>query len=59
MNWVTVFESVYREDMVFAPQQKSLQAEREKKVEVSFRAAVVGIFRTDVVVSDTVHRFGA
>ena len=47
-------ESVYREAMILALQHKSLHAEREKTVEVSFRGAVVGIFRADIVVNDTV-----
>lgn len=47
-------ESVYRESMIFALQQKVLSAEREKTVEVSFRGAVVGIFRADLVVNDTI-----
>ena len=47
-------EPVYPESMVVALRQKGLSVEREKTVEVSFRGAVVGIFRADLVVNDTV-----
>jgi GxxExxY protein len=47
-------ESVYREALMVALNQKGLTSEREKAVEISFRSAVVGVFRTDLVVNDTV-----
>jgi GxxExxY protein len=42
-------ESVYRESMLVALEQKGLSTEREKTVEASFRGAVVGVFRADLV----------
>ena len=47
-------ESVYREAMIVALQQKGLLAERERTVEVAFRGTIVGTFRTDIVVNETV-----
>ena len=47
-------ESVYREAMTVALVQKSLPVEREKMIEVTFRGASVGLFRTDLVVDDRV-----
>ena len=47
-------ESVYREAMIVALQQKGLLAERERTVEGAFRGTIVGTFRTDIVVNETV-----
>ncbi|HEY4899379.1 MAG TPA: GxxExxY protein [Terriglobales bacterium] len=47
-------ESVYREAMIVALTQKGLSVEREKSVQVRFRGEVVGLFRTDLVVANSV-----
>lgn len=47
-------ESVYREAMVAALKENGLPVEREKSVEVRFRGEVVGVFRTDLVVANSV-----
>src|ERR1035438_7862429 len=47
-------ESVYREAMIVALTQKGLLVEREKSVQVRFRGEVVGLFRTDLVVDNSV-----
>ena len=47
-------ESVYREAMVIALRERGLSAEREKTVKVTFRNQTIGVFRTDLVVGDSV-----
>ena len=47
-------ESVYREAMVVALRSKGLVVEREKTVNVEFRGEIVGVFRTDLVVQNTI-----
>ena len=47
-------ESVYREAMIIALMRKDLQVEREKSVAVRFGGEVVGVFRTDLVVGNSV-----
>jgi GxxExxY protein len=47
-------ESVYREAMMLALAGKGLEVQREKAVEVRFRDKAIGIFRTDIVVADSV-----
>ena len=47
-------ESVYREAMRLALRQANLKVETEVPIQVRFRGEVVGVFRTDLVVNDTV-----
>lgn len=47
-------ESVYREAMRLALSQAGLRVDAEVSVPVSFRGAVVGIFRADLIVNDIV-----
>jgi GxxExxY protein len=47
-------ESVNREAMMVALRGKNVLAEREKTVSVSFRGQTVGVFRTDLVVENSV-----
>jgi GxxExxY protein len=47
-------ESVYRESMRLALIQAGLEALTEVPIPVSFRGELVGIFRADLVVNDTV-----
>ncbi len=45
---------MYRDALSFALQSKGIRVDREKAVHVRFRGQVVGIFRTDLVVQDSV-----
>ena len=47
-------ESVYRESMRLALGQAGLEVQTEIAVPVSFRGELVGIFRADLIVNDTV-----
>ena len=47
-------ESVYRNAMVIALQEQSLQCETEKSIQVHFRGQIIGDFRADLVVGDCV-----
>ncbi len=47
-------ESVYRESMRIALSQSGLTAQTEVAIPVSFRGALVGIFRADLVVNNSV-----
>jgi GxxExxY protein len=47
-------ESVYRDALSFALRSKGLHVDRERAVHVRFRGQVVGIFRTDLVVQQSV-----
>ncbi len=47
-------ESVYREALAFVLAAKGLWVEQEKAVTVSFRGRTVGIFRTDLLVNNSV-----
>ncbi len=47
-------ESVYREAMRLALGQSNLKVETEVPIQVRFRGEVVGVFRADLVVNDTV-----
>jgi len=47
-------ESVYREAMIVTLRSKKLTVEREKSVEVYFRGAAIGQFRTDLIVDNCV-----
>ena len=47
-------ESVYREAMRLALRQSNLKVETEVPIQVRFRGEVVGVFRADLVVNDTV-----
>ena len=47
-------ESVYREAMRLALGQANLKVEAEVPIQVRFRGEVVGVFRADLVVNDTV-----
>jgi GxxExxY protein len=47
-------ESVYREAMRLALRQANLKVETEVPIQVRFRGEVVGVFRADLVVNDTV-----
>ena len=47
-------ESVYRESMPLVLRSRGLAVEQEKAVEVRFRDEVVGLFRTDLVVENSV-----
>ena len=47
-------ESVYRDAMIVALLSKGLPVEREKAVHVNFRGQPVGLFRTDIVVQQSV-----
>jgi GxxExxY protein len=47
-------ESVYRESMRLALEQSGLNARTEVAIPVSFRGELVGIFRADLIVNDTV-----
>jgi GxxExxY protein len=47
-------ESVYRDALGLALQSKGIHVDREKAVQVKFRGQVVGLFRTDLVVQDSV-----
>ena len=55
-NSVTVFlESVYREAMIVALRQRGLPSRSARStVEVRFRGEIVGLFRTDLVVDNSV-----
>jgi len=47
-------ESVYRESMRLALVQVGLVAETEVAIPVSFRGELVGVFRADLIVNDTI-----
>ena len=47
-------ESVYREAMLIALREAGLKVEAEVPVPVSFRGALVGVFRADLVRADLV-----
>jgi GxxExxY protein len=47
-------ESVYREAIRLALGQSNLKVETEVPIQVRFRGEVVGVFRADLVVNDTV-----
>ncbi len=47
-------ESVYREALSCVLEQKGCSVEQEKAVTVSFRGRTVGIFRTDLLVNNSV-----
>jgi GxxExxY protein len=47
-------ECVYQEAMSIALHARGLSVEREKTVDVVFRNQIIGIFRTDLVVDETV-----
>jgi GxxExxY protein len=47
-------ESVYRDALSFVLQSRGTRVDREKAVQVKFRGQVVGVFRTDLVVQDSV-----
>ena len=47
-------ESVYRDALAVVLHSKGLSVDREKTVQVRFRGMVVGVFRTDLVVQDSV-----
>jgi len=47
-------ESVYKNALLIAMRQKGLQVEVEQSFEVVFRGAVIGRYRTDLVVGQTV-----
>jgi GxxExxY protein len=47
-------ESVYREALALVLVERGLKAEKERWVMVRFRNTIVGIFRTDILVNDTV-----
>ncbi len=47
-------ESVYRDALSLALQGKGIPVDREKAVQVKFRGQVVGVFRTDLVVQNSV-----
>ncbi len=47
-------ESVYRDALRVVLLSKGLSVDRERAVQVKFRGQVVGVFRTDLVVQNTV-----
>jgi GxxExxY protein len=47
-------ESVYRDALALVLQSKGLCVDREKTAQVRFRGMVVGVFRTDLVVQNSV-----
>src|ERR1035438_1612824 len=47
-------ESVYRDALSLALQSRGTWVDREKAVQEKFRGQVVGVFRTDLVVQDSV-----
>lgn len=47
-------ESVYRDALAFVLFSKGLSVERERTVQVRFRGQTVGLFRTDLVVQQSV-----
>jgi GxxExxY protein len=47
-------ESVYRDALRVVLQSKGLSVDREKACQVTFRGQVVGVFRTDLLVQNTV-----
>lgn len=47
-------ESVYREAIAIALGERGLFVEREKTVRVMFRGEVIGVFRTDLLVNESV-----
>lgn len=47
-------ESVYRESIIIALRSKGLPVEKEKLTNVLFRGEIVGVFRTDLVVKESV-----
>ncbi len=47
-------ESVYRDALAVVLHSKGLSVDREKAVQVRFRGQVVGLFRSDLVVEQTV-----
>jgi len=47
-------ESIYKNALLIAMRQKGLQVEVERSFEVMFRGTVIGRYRTDLVVGQTV-----
>jgi GxxExxY protein len=47
-------ESIYKNALLIAMRQKGLQVEVERSFEVTFRGIVIGRYRTDLVVGQTV-----
>lgn len=47
-------ESVYREAMTMLLRSQGHHVEQERSVEVKFRGATIGVYRTDLVVNDKV-----
>ena len=47
-------ENIYKNALLIAMRQKGLQVEVEKSFEVMFRGTVIGRYRTDLVVGQTV-----
>src|SRR5208337_148380 len=47
-------ESVYRDALALVLHSKGMSVDREKTAQVRFRGTVVGVFRTDLVVQDSV-----